>query len=123
MTKKEKDTQELLALMDDAMQNGKSDSVGVIQLQKMQMDVKESQDQIAALQQELATKDEVITKLRKDLARTQVAHRRMSSHFTNSMDDGNASFSDTLSSAVVEGIYTPPPQPFLMPMTNLSSSQ
>ena len=86
MVQKEQDIQDMMTLADEAFQqkNGSSEKMWMAKIQKLQEDFRE---QDAAHQRELATLEDTITRLRLDLAQSQVVNRRLSSHFSFPPED------------------------------------
>lgn len=82
MAQKERDIQEMMALADEAFQqkNGSSEKMWMAKIQKQHEEIAEKE---AAFKRELEAHKETISKLRSDLNQSQVANRRLSSHFSS----------------------------------------
>lgn len=88
MSKKDKDAQDMMALMDEALQkNGRGEGVWEAKFQKLQMEMRDLQEHCQAVQLEVVARDDTIAKLRKDLGKSQVVNRRLSSHFSTMRED------------------------------------
>lgn len=80
----------MFSLMEEAFQakHGKSEVIWLEKIQTLQMQLQDAQDRIQSLTNEIAAKDNSITRMRVEIEKYQVDNKRLSMHLAE--DEGSS---------------------------------